>query len=212
MKNKKNLRKKYYALVCAMAVLMLGGCGRPFDASKYLQAQLDNSYKNDSTLMVEQKFDTKENGQKVYEQVLDQQVEGFFAGVDASDELKERYRAIFADMLAKADYTVGESQKQSDGSYKVSVEYRKMKIFAPVVAEVEEKAAELSVADADEYIEQCFILMAEALETNLKNGVEYGDPQTLDVRIEIVNKTYTLNNEDLNALTSGLFDSEAASE
>ena len=97
------MKKKRMAtllLVMVMAVGMFSGCGAKFDASKYLQAQLDNSYKNDSSLIIEQKIDTKENAEKVYEQVLDNQVDGFFTGVDVSDEVKSRYRDIFADMLA----------------------------------------------------------------------------------------------------------------
>ena len=40
--------------VLAMAVVTLTGCAS-FDASAYLKAILDNSYKNDSTAFVEQK-------------------------------------------------------------------------------------------------------------------------------------------------------------
>lgn len=200
------------ALVFTMALGMLAGCGNSFDASKYLQAQLDNSYKNDSTLMVEQKIDTKENGEKVYEQVLDNQVDGFFTGVDISDDLKARYRDIFADMLAKANYTVGESKKQSDGSYSVTVEYKKMKIFAPVMEEMNEKANDISTDDMSQYMEDFFTLMADIMEEKLQSGVEYEDAQNMDVKIEIVNKTYTLNETDINSLTNGLFDSEAISQ
>ena len=208
------MKKKRMAtllLVMVMAVGMFSGCGAKFDASKYLQAQLDNSYKNDSSLIIEQKIDTKENAEKVYEQVLDNQVDGFFTGVDVSDEVKSRYRDIFADMLAKADYTLKEAEKQSDGSYKVSVDSKKMKIFEPVMEEVTKEAESLSTDDLNTYMNDFFDLMADSLEKELKDGVEYGDAENLTVRIEIVNKVYTMNESDVNALTTSLFDSEAIS-
>ncbi len=204
------LSKKLAAmlLACVLAAGMFGGCGASFDASKYLQAQLDNSYKNDSTLMVEQKIDTKENGEKVYQQVLDQQVNGFFTGVEVSDDVKSRYRDIFADMLSKADYKVGEAEKQSDGSFKVSVDYKKMKIFAPVMKTIQETTKDLDTG-SETFMDDFFNLMADSLEEELGKGVEFEDAKNMTVRIEIKNKLYTLNTEDTNALTAGLFDSEA---
>lgn len=207
------MRKKKIAtllLVFVMALGMFTGCGTSFDASKYLQAQLDNSYKNDSSLIVEQKIDTKENAQKVYDQVLDSQVDGFFTGVSVSDDVKSRYRDIFKDMLAKADYKVGEAQKQSDGSFNVSVDYKKMKIFAPVMEDVQ-KAAEDMDATSATFIDDFFNAMADSLEKQLKDGVEYGDSENMTIRIEIKNKVYTMNETDINSLTQGLFDSEAVS-
>ena len=53
--------------VLAMAVVTLTGCAS-FDASAYLKAILDNSYKNDSTAFVEQKVGTKEEAAELYQQ------------------------------------------------------------------------------------------------------------------------------------------------
>ena len=56
--------------VLAMAVVTLTGCAS-FDASAYLKAILDNSYKNDSTAFVEQKVGTKEEAAELYQQGID---------------------------------------------------------------------------------------------------------------------------------------------
>lgn len=196
-------------LICVMVIAAFTGCGTPFDASKYVQAQLDNSYKNDSSLALEQKLCTEEEASKLYEEGVDQQVDGFFLGVTVSDDLKARYRTIFADMLSKADYTVGESEKGSDNSHSVSIEYKKMKIFEPALAATMEKVEDLDATDMDQFQEDFFGLMADCLEEEINSGLEYGDAQTMTMRVEVQNKTYVLNTDDINSLTQGLFDTEA---
>ena len=196
-------------LICVMALAVFTGCGSSLDASKYVQAQLDNSYKNDSTLALEQKLCTAEEASALYEEVLDQQVDGFFIGVNVSDDLKARYRSIFADMLAKADYTVGEATKGSDNTHSVSIEYKKMKIFEPAITTTLEQAENLEATDMDQFQEDFFALMADSLEAEIAKGLEYGDAQTMTMRVENQNKTYVLNTDDVNTLSSGLFDTEA---
>ena len=53
----KKMRKIVILLAAVMAAVLLGGCGN-FDASGYIKALLDNSYKNDSTAFVEEKVGT----------------------------------------------------------------------------------------------------------------------------------------------------------
>lgn len=210
MRQKK--RVTAWMLACVMAVCMLVGCGNSFDASKYVQAQLDNSYKNDSTLALEQKLCTAEEASALYEEVMDQQVNDFFYGVDVSDDLKARYRTIFADMFAKADYKVGESESGSDNTYSVTIEYRKMKIFEPAITAALAEAENLDVTDMAQFQEDFFGLIADSMAATLSAGVEYGDAQTMTMRVEIQNKTYVLNTSDINDLALGLFDTEAISE
>lgn len=196
-------------MICAMVLAVFTGCGNSFDASKYVQAQLDNSYKNDSSLALEQNLCTADEASALYEDGVDQQVDGFFYGVTVSDDLRARYRTIFADMLSKADYTVGEAEKGSDNTHSVSIEYKKMKIFEPALAATMEKAADLDATDMDQFQEDFFALMADCLEAELSKGLEYGDAQTMTMRVEVQDKTYVLNTDDINSLTQGLFDTEA---
>ena len=57
--------KKVALMLCAvLAIGMMAGCGS-FDASAYVKAVLDNSYKNDSTGYVDQKIATKEEAEKM---------------------------------------------------------------------------------------------------------------------------------------------------
>ena len=130
MKQMKQM-KKVALLLCAVFVIgMVAGCSS-FDASAYLKAVLDNSYKNDPTGFVDQKIATKEEADKLYEDGLDQELDSFMTGanVKLSDDVKENFRGIFADLFKAADYKVGEAKKQSDGSYEVTVEYKTLKVF-----------------------------------------------------------------------------------
>ncbi len=204
MKQKKRVA---ILLVCAMVIGMIAGCGLGFDAGKYVQGQLDNSYKNDSTLIVEQKVGTKEEAQQVYEDGIDTVVNNFFLGISVSDDVKDRYGKIFEDMFAKADYTVKEAEKQSDGSYVVTVEYKKMKIFGPTMDAVQAQADQIDVSSMDSY----FNYMADIMEGLLSDGCEYEDAQTATVKVEISNKQYTINTTDLSNLTNNMFDVDAVS-
>lgn len=201
-----------WIVVCAMAVFMLAGCGNSFDAGKYVQAQLDNSYKNDSTLALEQKLCTAEEAAALYEEGLDRQVDDFFLGLDVSDELEARYRTIFADLFAKADYTVGESEKGSDNTYSVSIAYKKMKIFEPSITAAMERVEELDVTDMAQFQEDFFGLIADCMEQELSAGVAYDDAQAMTMRVEVKDQTYVLNTDDINDLMRGLFDADAIAE
>ncbi|MCI7106987.1 MAG: hypothetical protein PUA77_01015 [Lachnospiraceae bacterium] len=203
----KKARKLVLLVACTLMIGVLAGCGAKFDASKYVQAQMDNSYKNDSSLVVELKYATEEEAQKVYEDEIDTLVDNFFLGVSVSDDVKSRYAEIFKDMLGKAKYTVNESEKQSDGSYTVAVEYQQLKLFQPTMDKLTENADKIDVSDLDGY----FNMMADYMEEILAGDIEYGEAQKMDVHIEIVNKTYTLNNTDLQTLNNGLFDFSAVS-
>ena len=74
-----------------LSVLTLGlfaGCGKGFDASAYVKALLDNSYKNDSTAFVEMKIGSAEEASSLDEEGLDAEMQGVLAGVSMSEEAR----------------------------------------------------------------------------------------------------------------------------
>ena len=52
----KRLKTVAVMLMAVLALGLFGGCGISFDASAYIKALLDNSYKNDSAEFVAQKI------------------------------------------------------------------------------------------------------------------------------------------------------------
>jgi len=217
---KKMMKKIALIMSCVMMTGMLAGCAK-FDASAYLAALLDNSYKNDSTALVELGIGTEEEAAAIYEQGLDTEMQALTSTAGISADQVEGLRDVIADMLAGAKYTVGEAEAQDDGSYVVTVTYEQMKVFGPTIdnymAETEALVAEWTEAAlAGEEVASEDELMAEVIglfETVLADAVAnatYDAPQTTTVRIEKVDNAYQPNTEDLTNLEYLLFDSDTA--
>lgn len=221
----KKMKKLALVLVCVLVVGLLGGCGASFDASAYTKALLDNSYKNDPTAFVEMKIGTAEEAAALYEQGLDAEMAAIVtgSGMELSEEQEVTYRELFADILAGVKYTVGESVKQEDGSFVVTVTYEQMNIFGPAMedymarittlAEEWMSAALLGEAtpSEDEMMDAIITELAVCLEESLATAT-YDEPATATVRIEIVDKVYTPNEEDIANLEMVMFDLDAMNE
>ena len=217
-KQMKKLGKKVaLALAGVMIVGVLGGCGNSFDASKYLQAILDNSYKNDSSAIVEMKIGTKEEATAIYEQGMDAQIDMMTASVNLTEEQKTQYKELYANIFGQAKYTVGEAEKQEDGSYVVTVSYEQMNIFEPAMTAYLDKVAqiitEMATAQTQPTDEELKKEMVDALRVCMEeslNHVTYEEVATTTVRIEVVDKEWKPNEEDIQKLTNLLFDNEDA--
>ena len=217
---KKMMKKLALIMSCIMMAGMLAGCAK-FDASAYLAALLDNSYKNDSTALVELGIGTAEEAATIYEQGLDTEMQALTSSAGISAEQAEGLRDVIADMLAGAKYTVGEAEAQDDGSYVVTVTYEQMNVFGPTIenymAETEAIVAEWTeaymageeVASEDELMAEVIDLFGTVLADSVANAT-YEAPQTTTVRIEKVDNAYQPNTEDLTNLEYVLFDSDAA--
>lgn len=216
----KRMKRVALLLVAVMLVSVLGGCGNSFDASAYMKAVLDNSYKNDSSGFVKLKVGTKEEAEKVYEEGIDTEMKGLTSQVKLSDELQAEFREVIKSMLKEVKYTVGDAEKQDDGSYVVTIKYQQLVVFAPAVekfqedseayvAEITEKAMnEEETPSEDEINEAVFALLKDALKGSMEK-VTYGEEQTTTVKIELINKVYTPNEKDVANLESVLLDIDA---
>lgn len=212
----KNLRKIVLMLLCVLTVGLMGGCTSGTDVQSYLQALLDASYKNDSKIFVEIKLGTAEEAQSLYDEGIDTGVSAFCSRLGVSDEYKEEFRQIYMDMLGKVRYTIENAEKQSDGSYVVTVSYEKMNIFKPALelyqSDVAAMANEWSASAGDtpseeEMMKEVVLAFKKSMETVLAD-VQYNEADTMTVRIELVNNVYTPNTEDVVKLEKALFDGE----
>lgn len=209
------MKKKFsIILACIMLVGVLGGCGNSFDASAYLKALLDNSYKNDSSQLVSMKIATAEEAADLYEQGLDAEVNSMpSAAGSLSAEQIEEFRNLLADVLAGAKYTVGEAKKQDDGSYVVTVTYEQMNIFGPAMesyinAILTASANGMEFSSEAEQEEWLISTFKDCIEESLKN-VTYDEAQTATVKISIQNNAWTPSTSDLMNLEEVLFDNDA---
>lgn len=214
----RKMRKAVILLAVAMMTALLAGCGT-FDASSYVKALLDNSYKNDSTVFVEQKVGTREQAEELYRLGIETELNSITSGMDISDELNKEFESVLKDIFQSVKYTVGEAAKQEDGSYEVEVAYQKMIVFAPAmesfyaasqeyVNEVAEKAANGEETPSEEANGAVYTMLKDALRESLENAT-YEEEETTTIRIELVDKVYTPNEDDIYDLEMRLFDIDA---
>lgn len=206
------MKKLSIIAACLAMIGLLGGCGSKFDASGYIKALLDNSYKNDSTQFVSMKIGTADEAAKLYEDGLDSEVNAMISamGYSVTDEQEQAIREVFAKILSGAKYTVGEAEKQDDGSYVVTVTYEQMEIFGPAVEDYMDKILEMQEGltgeeTSDELVAMAIDAFKDVLDASLAN-VSYAAPETTTITVELVDKVYTPNQSDLYDLEASLFD------
>lgn len=206
-------KKVVLALVGVMTVGLLGGCGNSFDAAKYTQALLDNSYKNDSTEFVNMKVGTAEEAAEIYEQGIDAEMDAMLATLELTEEQEAEYRTLFADILSQAKYTVGEATKQDDGSYVVTVSYEQMNIFEPAMTaymeDITALVTEIAEGQTTMTEEEMTVRVVDSFKTCLEEAKEnatYDEPAEATVRIQLEDKLWTANIEDLQNLETVFFD------
>lgn len=214
-KTKKNRTKILFLLFCILTVGLLGGCSSDKNIKTYLQALLDASYKNDPAAFVEMKLGDESAAQAFYEQGIDTGVSVFCSRLGVSEAYEDSFRQIYMDMLGRVRYTVDEAERQSDGSYLVTVSYEKMNIFQPALALHEENVAAMmaewtnasEIPAEEEMIAAVYNEFKTSMETVLAQ-VQYDAPASMKVRIELRDNVYTPNADDIAELEKALFDGE----
>lgn len=191
-----------------MVFAMLTGCGKSFDAAAYLTGILDNSYKGDSSKMVEQKVGSQEECQKLYEEGIEVETKAFLDAVfeDYSDDVTASFEEVFKKAFAAADYTVGKATEGDNKSYTVTVKYKKMSLFVPAYTNWYQQVTSEDYDGTD--TEQMQLLLAQCFMDVLDSDVSFADVAETTVRIELDNKTYSPNSDDLGDLELLLFDIE----
>ena len=125
-------------------------------------------------------------------------------GAEVPEELQAEFREVLEDIFKNVKYTVGDATKKDD-SYEVEVKYQKMNIFAPTMEKLTEMASADGATDEDA---QVIELLKDAMK-EVMGSVTYGDEETTTIRVELVNKLWTPNEEDITKLEELLFDLEA---
>lgn len=207
----KKMKKVALVLCAALAVSMMAGCG--FDASAYVKATLDNSYKNDPSGYVAQKVATEEEAKALHDQLIDQEVSSVTmaatqAGATLSDDTEAAFKQLFEDLYAAADYTVGESKSVGSGAFEVTVEYKQLNVFKVAYENYQAATADIDTTkyeSTDDLYNDMFMMLVDCIRTELDKA-DYGETQTMTIKVSPVNKVYTPDQNDLQKLGEGLFD------
>lgn len=205
--------------VLLMTVLVFSGCQKEFDASSYLKAILDNSYKHDPTAFLEEKIGTEEEAEELFQQGIDNNMDAMTASLSVPEDQEADFRTLFENIYSKADYTVGEAEKQEDDSYVVTVTYRPMELFNQLETQLMEEVNTLTesymedamnggkVPDEETMTLEILQFYKNLITTQLEN-LTYGEEQSCQIHIELDDKIYTPNTEDLANLENGILGME----
>ena len=220
-------KKKKTILITAIsaAVLVICGCigiyryiGR-FDASDYVRAVLDASYRNETDLYVEITGSPEEEAAGIFDENLDLTMEGFRRS-DMPEEMLPRYRALFGEIAKKVSYTAGEPNRQEDGTYIVPVTVKSITLFTDTYGTFQSRAQEYAEEVTDrvtagaqmpteeEMQKQVYEIYYEVLKERVDSGMLYGAARDIGVRVTKEGvRNFSINEEDMEKLDSLLIES-----
>lgn len=217
----KHISKKLLALMLALVTtLSLSGCSlfAQFDAAGYTQAVLDAATKAEFDKYIELTESTPEDAQAEYDEVLESFLAEFEA-VSISDELLEKYKQLFIDLLAKTKYSVGEAEKEGK-TFLVPLTIEPLMIYEGFDDEVEEKSAAFyeelqaevqesgETPSEEEIYERSFQLVYDILSERVASAT-YGEPQTITITVsQNSDGLWGISDSDYEAMVSLLVDQD----
>ena len=225
-------KKKKTILIAAISVAVLAVCGcigiyryiSRFDASDYVRAVLDASYKNETDLYVGITGIPEEEAARIFDENLDLTMEGF----ERSDmpeemmpeEMLSRYRELFGEIAKKVSYTAGEPDRQEDGTYIVPVTVKSITLFTDTYGTFQIRAQEYAEEVTDrvtagaqmpteeEMQKQVYEIYYEVLKERVDSGMLYGAARDIGVRVTKEGaRNFSINEEDMEKLDSLLIES-----
>ena len=141
-------KKKITLIIAILAVIIAAGASvgtylyiNRFDAGEYVQAVLDTSYKNKTEQYVEITGISQKEAEKIFEDNLDATMAGFESS-EMPEEMLPKYRELFGEIAGKVSYTIGEPEKQEDGTYTVPVIVKPITLFTDTYETFQTRAQE----------------------------------------------------------------------
>ena len=219
-------KKKIILITVILAVIIAAGASagiylyiNRFDAGEYVQAVLDTSYKNKTDQYVEITGISKEEAEKIFEDNLDATMAGFESS-EMPEEMLPRYRELFGEIAGKVSYTIGEPEKQVDGTYTVPVIIKPITLFTDTYETFQTRAQEYAqeVTDSvmnggemptdEEMQSQIYQIYYDVLKERVDSGMLYGGARNVTLRVtKNGSREFTINQEDMDKLDSMLIES-----
>ena len=213
-------RKKIVITVAALCLLFIAAVigiwlyMNRFDPVEYVQAVLDASYKNETEAYVEVTGASEEEAGRIFANNLDATMEQF-ASSPMPEELKPKYRELFAQLAEHVSYTVGEAVREEDGSYTVPVKVKPLTLFSDTYETFRQKAKEYadqvtdSVMDGaelptdDQMQAQVYEIYYEVLSDGINGGMMYGEVKDVTLHVRKNDRgDYEIDDSDMKELDS----------
>lgn len=215
------MRKRRSGYVCvafilaASMIFALTGCGKSFDASRYVKGCLDASTKGIFTDYCDTTNSTEEEVKKEYETRMNTELESMTGSITMTDEMRQRYLGIYKQIYSKCKYEVGEAKEGKDQSYTVPVKICRLNIFKSVLDEtqhrlqqkVEEMIQNKQPTSTEQTMQLYVDILAGVFEEKLQNA-EYGAEETITVSVVVNSESdeYKIADEDVVKLFAALDD------
>ena len=209
----KAIRRISVAVLAGVLTLLLTACGSSFDAGKYVQAGLDATIHGEFTDYVEIANITEEEAQEQYDEVVAAFTDQI-AELGLSDEMNEKYRNFFIDLLKKTKYEVTDVQEK-DGDYDVDVSIQPVQgVFDGLMEELEDASEDyiqevLSSGEipSEEEITEWAGEQVYSILSSRMDDVTYGDAETVTVAVtKDDDGVYNVSEQDITALSLKLID------
>ena len=224
-------KKKQYgiiALVLILVVVIAAGYYfyiNRFDASAYVKAVLDVSYKNEIQEYVELTDTSEKEAKQIFENNLNVTMEEFDS-LELPDELSGMYRELFENIAKKVNYTVGEGVKDEDGNYTVEVMVKPITLFDDTYDTFQEKAKDYAeqisndvmggaeITTDEQMQNDVYQIYYEVLKSACDAGLKYGEAEKITLHVvKTEEKGYEIQDKDMQVLDSTLIsEKELATE
>ena len=219
-------KKKITLIIVILAVIIAAGAFagiylyiNRFDAGEYVQAVLDTSYKNETDQYVEITGITQENAEKIFEDNLDATMEGFESS-EMPEEMLPKYRELFGEIAGKVSYTIGEPEKQEDGTYTVPVIVKPITLFTDTYETFQTRAQEYAqeVTDSvmnggemptdEEMQNRIYQIYYDVLKERVDSGMLYGGARNITLHVtKEGSREFIIDQDDMDKLDSTLIES-----
>lgn len=184
------------AIILIIAVFAASGFWyiNRFDASDYVQAVLDVSYKKNTDMYTKITGMSEEEAKKIFDENLDKTMEEF-RSLEMPDALVPLFEEMFEELAMRVSYTVGETEINEQGEYIVPVNIKPVTLFSDTYETFRSRAeayagqiTESVMQGADmpseeEMQEEICRIYYQVLRERMDSGMLYGGVRTVNVNV-----------------------------
>lgn len=197
-------------LIFIIVISVITGCGmNEKDAKAYVQATLDANYKGIFKEYIKITDSTEKEAKEMYKNNMDTVMSSFVADDSITEDVSEKYKELFQEIYAKANYTIGKVEKTGEG-FDVEVQAMQLQVFDGIEDELVE-ITKKEVGKSKEQLSEeeidtiAYETLYDLLSEKVKDPI-YGNEQTIIVRVvKDSDGIWMISDSDLTEIDKALF-------